>query len=234
MTEQYVNRWVSRAARDEIERLIEGLDSTIDVDQDAAVDDGPCDEDTDAESSVGSFDRMSNQIKAWDHRDGAEVPPPPARAARKPRMTPADREATAIAAADTIECLLPAYVELYRAWAKGAVAAGAYRDANTSEAYRYREGGPVEAAVKAIRETTGANAAQRAKTLAAMWSACRGLPVTSVSISGMPRRCWKCFSAPTSAPPACRNWRPPWKAVWGRAKHERVAALAGQRRRMCR
>jgi hypothetical protein len=94
--------------------------------------------------------------------DGAEVSPPPAKAARKPRMTPADREATAIAAADTIECLLPAYVELYRAWAKGAVAAGAYRDANTSEADRYKEGGPVEAAVEAIRETTGANAAQRA------------------------------------------------------------------------
>ena len=54
--------------RDEIERLIEWLDSTIDVDEDAAVDDGGCDEDTDAEPSLGSFDRMSNQIRAWSRR----------------------------------------------------------------------------------------------------------------------------------------------------------------------
>jgi len=46
-------------------RLIEWLDSTIDCDQDAAVDDDPCDGDTDAEPSLGSFDRMSNQIRAW-------------------------------------------------------------------------------------------------------------------------------------------------------------------------
>jgi hypothetical protein len=56
---------VRRAARDEIERLIDWLDSTIDCDQDAAVDDEPCDGDTDTEPSLGSFDRMSNQIKAW-------------------------------------------------------------------------------------------------------------------------------------------------------------------------
>jgi hypothetical protein len=40
------------------------LDSTIDVDEDSAVDDHPCDGD-DFEPSLGSFDRMSNQIKAW-------------------------------------------------------------------------------------------------------------------------------------------------------------------------
>ena len=55
---------VRRAARDEIERLIAWLDSTIDVDEDSAVDDGPCDGD-DYEPSLGSFDRMSDQIKAW-------------------------------------------------------------------------------------------------------------------------------------------------------------------------
>src|SRR6187402_1058978 len=57
-----------RAARDEIERLIDWLDTTIDCDRDAAVDDAPCDGDPDAEPSLGSFDRMSNQIKAWTER----------------------------------------------------------------------------------------------------------------------------------------------------------------------
>jgi hypothetical protein len=55
---------VRRAARDEIERLIAWLDSTIDVDEDEAADDGPCD-DQELEPSLGSFDRMSDQIKAW-------------------------------------------------------------------------------------------------------------------------------------------------------------------------
>jgi hypothetical protein len=59
---------VRRQARDEIERLIEWLDSTIDVDQDEAADDRPCDEDSDREPSLGSFDSMSNQIKAWQTR----------------------------------------------------------------------------------------------------------------------------------------------------------------------
>lgn len=62
-----------RAARDEIERLIDWLDSTIDVDEDFAVDDEACDEDTDAEPSLGSFDRMSDQIKAWATRGWGEV-----------------------------------------------------------------------------------------------------------------------------------------------------------------
>jgi hypothetical protein len=59
---------VRRAARDEIERLIEWLDSTIDCDQDAAVDDASCDGDADMEPSLGSFDRMSDQIRAWSTR----------------------------------------------------------------------------------------------------------------------------------------------------------------------
>jgi hypothetical protein len=62
-----------KAARDEIERLIDWLDSTIDVDEDFAVDDEPCDGDTDAEPSLGSFDRMSDQIKAWAARGWGEV-----------------------------------------------------------------------------------------------------------------------------------------------------------------
>jgi hypothetical protein len=59
---------VRRSVRDEIERLIEWLDTTIDCDQDAAVDDQGCDEDSDREPSLGSFDNMSNQIKAWQAR----------------------------------------------------------------------------------------------------------------------------------------------------------------------
>jgi hypothetical protein len=55
---------IRRAARDEIERLIAWLDSTIDVDEDSAADDEPCD-DQELEPSLGSFDRMSDQIKAW-------------------------------------------------------------------------------------------------------------------------------------------------------------------------
>jgi hypothetical protein len=63
---------VRRSARDEIERLIEWLDSTIDVDEDSAADDDPCDGDTDAEPSLGSFDAMSDQIKAWQTRISTE------------------------------------------------------------------------------------------------------------------------------------------------------------------
>jgi hypothetical protein len=59
---------VRRDVRDEIERLIEWLDATIDTDEDAAIDDGPCDGDFDMEPSLGSFDRMSDQIKAWSTR----------------------------------------------------------------------------------------------------------------------------------------------------------------------
>lgn len=62
---------VRRVAQDEIERLIEWLDSTIDVDEDSAIDDDGCDEDSDVEPSLGSFDRMSNQIRAWSQRTAA-------------------------------------------------------------------------------------------------------------------------------------------------------------------
>jgi hypothetical protein len=61
---------VRRSVRDEIERLIDWLDSTIDPDVDSAVDDGPCDGDPDMEPSLGSFDRMSDQIKAWSTTTG--------------------------------------------------------------------------------------------------------------------------------------------------------------------
>jgi hypothetical protein len=63
---------VRRAARDEIERLFAWLDSTNDVDEDRATDDEPCDGD-DFEPSLGSFDRMSDQIKAWQSTGYAGV-----------------------------------------------------------------------------------------------------------------------------------------------------------------
>lgn len=59
---------VRRTVRDEVERLIEWLDSTIDCDVDCAADDEPCDGDPDLEPSLGSFDRMSDQLKAWKPR----------------------------------------------------------------------------------------------------------------------------------------------------------------------
>jgi hypothetical protein len=62
-----------KAARDEIERLIEWLDSTIDVDEDAAVDDDPCDGESDFEPSLGSADRLSNQIHAWKNSGWGDV-----------------------------------------------------------------------------------------------------------------------------------------------------------------
>ena len=51
----------------EIERLVDGLDSTIDVDGDfAGADDEPVDSDGgDLEPSLGAFDRMSSRIKTW-------------------------------------------------------------------------------------------------------------------------------------------------------------------------
>jgi hypothetical protein len=64
---------VRRSVRDEIERLIEWLDSTIECDEDGAVDDEPCDGDIDAEPSLGSFDSMSDQIKAWQTGLNADV-----------------------------------------------------------------------------------------------------------------------------------------------------------------
>ncbi|MFZ2157231.1 MAG: hypothetical protein WAV72_14075 [Bradyrhizobium sp.] len=94
--------------------------------------------------------------------DGTALPRP-TKTPRKPRMTDADREATAIAASETIARLLPAYVELHRVWAKGTKAASDYLDANTSEAERYHMvRGPASDAADAIREASGAHAAQKA------------------------------------------------------------------------
>ena len=64
---------VRRQVFDEIERLIDWLDSTIDTDVDEAVDDRGCDGDPDAEPSLGSFDRMSDQVKAWQDRGWGDV-----------------------------------------------------------------------------------------------------------------------------------------------------------------
>lgn len=58
-----------KAARDEIEKLIEWLDSTIDVDEDTAIDDDRCDGEGDDEPSLGSCDRISDQVKAWKSRE---------------------------------------------------------------------------------------------------------------------------------------------------------------------
>ena len=59
---------VRRDVRDEIERLIDWLDATTDTDQNTAVDDASIDRDPDAEPSMGSFDRMSDQVEAWQVR----------------------------------------------------------------------------------------------------------------------------------------------------------------------
>src|SRR5882757_4260845 len=72
--------------------------------------------------------------------DGTTLPTPatPPRKPRKGKRTPADREGTAIAAAYTIEQLLPALVELKRVWAAGVIKAGAYHEAHaTNDAERY-------------------------------------------------------------------------------------------------
>jgi len=139
---------------------------------------------------------------------GGETLPPPTNAPRQPRKakcTAADREGTAIAAAETIAQLLPAYVELNRVWAIGTCKASAYHHANAaSEAERWgRARGQASDDADAIREASGANAAQRAmsalhptmqsrarlveiapiatveglraKTLAAMWECMPGL-----------------------------------------------------------
>jgi hypothetical protein len=74
----------------------------------------------------------------------------------------ADREGTAIAAAHTIEQLLPDLVELNRVWAIGAIKAGAYHEAHaTTDQERYhRIPVPWTEDVEAIRETSGARVAE--------------------------------------------------------------------------
>jgi hypothetical protein len=61
-------------------------------------------------------------------------------------MTPADREGTAIAASVLIERLLPAYVELHRAWAKGHCETRAHRDASFEQEQLRRGDGPAHEA----------------------------------------------------------------------------------------
>jgi hypothetical protein len=62
-------------AADEIERLLAFLDASdpFATELEQAVDDGPCDADSDAEPSLGSFDRMIDQTKAWQDRGPADV-----------------------------------------------------------------------------------------------------------------------------------------------------------------
>jgi pectin methylesterase-like acyl-CoA thioesterase len=57
-------------------------------------------------------------------------------------MTPADREGAAIAASVLIECLLPAHVELHRAWAKGHSETRAYCGASFEQEQLRRGDGP--------------------------------------------------------------------------------------------
>lgn len=54
-----------KACRQLAAELINFLDGLEDTDQDAAIDDGPCDGEGDSEPSLGSFDRMVNQDKSW-------------------------------------------------------------------------------------------------------------------------------------------------------------------------
>jgi hypothetical protein len=54
-----------KACRQLADELISFLDGLEDTDQDAAVDDLPCDGEFDSEPSLGSFDRMVDQERAW-------------------------------------------------------------------------------------------------------------------------------------------------------------------------
>jgi hypothetical protein len=70
-----LNQWQAlgqarRAAREEIERLIDWLDSTIDVDEDFAVDDAPCDGEGDEEPSLGSIERNCSRYGSGRDRTG--------------------------------------------------------------------------------------------------------------------------------------------------------------------
>jgi hypothetical protein len=92
---------------------------------------------------------------------GTAVLPTPA--PRKARATAAEREAKAIQAGEMIERLLPAYVELYRLWAKGSGEAHAYVDANFSEEERYDvPKGAAHTTLRSIYASSGADLAQQA------------------------------------------------------------------------
>lgn len=98
--------------------------------------------------------------------DGAAVAPP-AKPARRPRKTDAEREAAAIAAGETIARLLPAYVELHRTWAIGVKETRAYCEANFAAEELRKGSGPGYDAHRRLWASTGTNAAQRAMT--ALW-----------------------------------------------------------------
>ena len=58
-----------KEARDEIDRLIRFLDKTDDyVSRELEVEDGNDEPEGDEEPSLGSFDRMADQSKAWQRR----------------------------------------------------------------------------------------------------------------------------------------------------------------------
>jgi hypothetical protein len=69
-------RWTAllrKEARDEIDRLIRFLDKTDDYvsrELEDSIDDNPHDEEGEAEPSLGSFDRMADQSKAWRQTSG--------------------------------------------------------------------------------------------------------------------------------------------------------------------
>jgi len=62
-----------KEARDEIDRLIRFLDKTDDYvsrEMEDSIDDNPHDDEGEAEPSLGSFDRMADQSKAWRQQAG--------------------------------------------------------------------------------------------------------------------------------------------------------------------
>lgn len=69
-------RKLRKAARDEIDRLLDFLDASDDYVQtelEDAVDDVACDGEGDEEPSLGSFDRMTDQSKSWVSVQGAHI-----------------------------------------------------------------------------------------------------------------------------------------------------------------
>jgi hypothetical protein len=60
-----------REAREEIDRLIRFLDDTDNhMELEDSIDDNPHDDEGEAEPSLGSFDRMADQSKAWRQTEG--------------------------------------------------------------------------------------------------------------------------------------------------------------------
>ena len=71
----------------------------------------------------------------------------------------ATREVKAIELSKTLEAILPAYVELHRAWAVGATRAHAFCDANFTQEER-RGAGPAWTALQSIYKSSGADLGQ--------------------------------------------------------------------------